>query len=77
MVATNAPTKANYHLELAMNDEGLAKFVQKQMDKFNLPGKLIKRRNQVVVYLKASDKISDFLACIGAHQSKLEFEDKM
>ncbi len=73
--SVNAPTKANYHLELAMNDEGLAKFVQKQMDKFNLPGKLIKRRNQVVVYLKASDKISDFLACIGAHQSKLEFED--
>lgn len=73
--SVNSPNKANYHLEIATNDEGLAKFIQKQMEKFYLPAKVIQRRNQSVVYLKASDKISDFLACVGAHQSVFEFED--
>lgn len=73
--SVNSPNKSNYHLEIATNDEGLAKFIQKQMEKFYLPAKVIQRRNQSVVYLKASDKISDFLACVGAHQSVFEFED--
>lgn len=73
--SVNSPTKANYHLEIATTDDDLAKFIQKQMEKFYLPAKCIKRRNHVVVYLKASDKISDFLACIGAHSAVLEFED--
>lgn len=73
--SVNSPNKSNYHLEVATNDEDLALFIQKQMVKFYLPAKYIKRRNQSVVYLKASDKISDFLACVGAHQSVFEFED--
>ena len=73
--SVNSPSKSNYHLEIATPDEELAKFILRQMEKFYLPAKCIKRRNYFVVYLKASDKISDFLACIGAHQAVLEFED--
>ena len=40
-----------------------------------LPAKQIKRRNQYVVYLKASEKISDFLRLIGAPEAVMKFED--
>lgn len=73
--SVNSPNKANYHLEISTNDEELAKFIQKLMVRFNLPAKLIKRRSQEVVYLKASDKISDFLRCIGASDAVFTFED--
>lgn len=73
--SVNSPAKSNYHLEIATGDEGLAKFIQKQMEKFNLPAKLIQRRNQQVVYIKSSEKIADFLKVIDATQSVFEFED--
>lgn len=73
--SVNAPNNSNYHLEIATSDEALAKFIQKQMEKFDLPAKCITRRNQVVVYLKSSEKIADFLKVIEATQSVFEFED--
>ena len=45
------------------------------MDKINLSPKIIKRRNQYVVYLKKAQEIADFLAGIGATNSYLEFEN--
>ena len=71
----NSPQTANYHMEITANTEELAKHIQRQMKKFDLPAKLIKRRAQYVVYLKASDKISDFLRCIGASDAVFTFED--
>ena len=73
--SVNSPQKANYHLEISTNNEELAKFIQKIMLKFSLPAKYIKRRNKEVVYLKASDKIGDFLRCIGASEALFTFED--
>lgn len=73
--SVNAPTNSNYHLEIATNDEKLANFIRRQMEKFYLPGKCIQRRNQSVVYLKSSEKIADFLKAIGAMQAVFEFED--
>ena len=73
--SVNSPNKANYHLEISTNNEGLAKFIQKLMNRFDLPAKYIKRRNQDVIYLKASDKIGDFLRYIGASDAVFTFED--
>lgn len=73
--SVNSPSKANYHLEISTIDEELAPFLQKLMLRFDLPAKCIKRRNQEVVYIKASDKISDFLRCIGASDAVFTFED--
>lgn len=73
--SVNSPTTSNYHLEISANSEELARFIIKQMQKFQLPAKYIKRRSQDVVYLKASDKISDFLRCIGASEAVFTFED--
>lgn len=75
MGSVNAPIKTNYHLEIAANDLSHAQFILKLMHRFELPAKHITRRRQEVVYLKAADKISDFLRCIGAHESLMKFED--
>ena len=73
--SVNSPNKTNYHLEIATADEKLAKFIQKLMERFFLPAKIITRRNQHVVYLKSSEKIADFLKCIEATNSVFEYED--
>ncbi|MEG0329433.1 MAG: DNA-binding protein WhiA [Longicatena sp.] len=73
--SVNSPSKSNYHLEIATNDIELALFIEKLMHRFELPAKHIKRRNAEVVYVKASDKISDFLRCVGASDAVFTFED--
>ena len=52
-----------------------ALFIQKLMHKFDLPAKVIARRTSFVVYLKAADKIADFLRCAGAYEALMKFED--
>lgn len=71
----NSPQKSNYHLEISTDKEEHAKFIQKLMARFDLPAKYIQRRNKEVVYIKASDKISDFLRCVGASDALFTFED--
>ena len=71
----NAPKTANYHLEMTVSSDSLAEFIVRQMSRFHISGKITKRRHMPVVYLKASEQISDFLRCIGANQAVLAFED--
>lgn len=73
--SVNNPKKTDYHLEMAFVDEGFAKEVARLMEKINLSPKIIKRRNQYIVYLKKAQEIADFLAGIGATNCYLEFED--
>lgn len=72
--SVNSPQKANYHLEIVTQEEEHAKFIEKLMRRFDLPAKTILRRKQFVVYLKASDKISDFLRLCSANNAVLDFE---
>lgn len=73
--SVNAPQTSNYHLEISTSEESMAKFLCRLMNRFYLPAKMIKRRNQYVVYLKASDKIADFLRMCKANDALFEFED--
>lgn len=73
--SVNSPQTANYHLEIVANSKAQADFLLKLMKRFTLPAKYIHRRNQEVVYIKASDKISDFLRCVGASDALFAFED--
>ena len=73
----NNPVSSNYHLEIYTNDEAFSEAILKLIRKikeleFNF--KIIKRRNNYVVYLKRSDQISNFLAYLEANNSCLEFE---
>lgn len=76
--SVNDPKSSNYHLELALSDPDFASFICKCISKIKtieFTPKIIKRRQQYVVYLKRSVQISDFLSYIGATSSCLEFEN--
>lgn len=72
--SVNNPDTSNYHLEMSVNEEEYALFIEGLMNRYELNAKVIKRRNKYVVYLKSAEKIGDFLRAIGASQSVMEFE---
>ena len=71
----NDPKTSNYHMEISCQHESLAISVQKLMQRFHLPAKVVVRKNNYIVYLKAGDKIADFLRLCNASQALFEFED--
>lgn len=71
----NSPKSSNYHCEMSCQEKDLANSVQKLMQRFYLPARIIERKNQYVVYIKAGDKIADFLRLCNASQALFEFED--
>ena len=76
--SVNSPETSNYHLEISLNSENYAKWLSKLFARYknsNIEPKIIKRRDNYVVYFKKSDQISNFLIIIGAVSSCLEFED--
>ena len=75
--SVNSPKNSNYHLEVALNDENYAKWFSKLLLKYKgteFSPKIVKRRNNFVVYLKKSQQVVDFLSMIGATEKTLEFE---
>ena len=74
----NSPVTSNYHLEISLNNDNFAKWLSKLFSKYknsNIEPKIIKRRDNYVIYFKKCDQISTFLIMIGAVSSCLEFED--
>lgn len=72
----NDPSKTNYHLEISLSEKSNATFVVKLIKRFDIEAKIVERRNRFVVYMKKADYVSDFLACIGASDCRLEFENE-
>lgn len=76
--SVNSPHTSNYHLEISLNNENYAKWLSKLFAKYknsNIEPKIIKRRENYVIYFKKSDQIADFLIMIGAVSSCMEFEN--
>ena len=72
----NDPQNPNYHLEISLSKIEYANFIVKLISKSDMQGKIVKRRNRYIVYLKKADYISNFLALIGAHEAMMRFEDE-
>lgn len=70
----NNPEKS-HHLEIRCKENKDAIFVQKLMNDFDLNSKIGKRRNELIVYLKDSEKIQDFLYIISAPQSYFKYNE--
>ncbi|MBO8159005.1 DNA-binding protein WhiA [Thermosyntropha sp.] len=64
-----------YHLEISLNDSRLAADVQKIVSKLGVELKKTERKNSVVLYIKDSEKIADFLRIIEANKALLYFEN--
>lgn len=73
--SVNDPKTARYHLEFFIDDYDYALFVCELLDDYNLNSKLIERTNGFMVYIKESEKISDFLKILNSVKSVLYYED--
>lgn len=71
----NSPNNKNYHLEIAVDNIDHGNYLVKLINRFNIQGKISKRRNKYLVYLKKADEIADFLRIIGASEALYEYED--
>lgn len=69
------PSTRGYHLEFIFTKERLAKQVLNLLNYFNLKAKLIKRGYKNIVYIKASEAISDLIKMFKATSSLFYFED--
>jgi DNA-binding protein WhiA len=77
--SVNSPSSHNYHLQMIVQEESLAKMLIKQLNKFknerNMDFKYIARKNKYVIYLKKADQITTFLSLVNATSSMLDFEN--
>ena len=74
--SVNSPQTSGYHLEIKAGNEVHSGFLIDLLNRFDITARKIQRRGKWVVYLKSSEKISDFLRVVGAYQCLLEFENE-
>ena len=67
--------KNTYHLELIFNEIENLQLTQKMLLDFDISSKQIKLKNKYLIYIKDGEKISEFLALIGASRAVMDFED--
>lgn len=67
--------EGNYHLEIVLSDQLMAADIQKLMVRLGLDARITERKNNLVVYLKESESIVDFLRTVGASKAVLDFEN--
>lgn len=68
------PDKA-YHAEFVTNNLDHAENLSEIINSFALNSKIVKRKDNYVVYLKEAEQISDLLAIIGANKAIFKFEN--
>jgi len=71
----NDPKTSMYHLEFVFDNKKEAVFVQRLLNSFDLDSKILLREEKCMVYIKDSEKISDFLKIIAAFNSVLYYEN--
>lgn len=69
------PQTSGYHLEFIASKERLAKQIHALLQYFKLSAKLTKRGYKTIVYIKASEDISDLIKRFKATSSLFYFED--
>lgn len=71
----NDPMTSQYHLEFLFDSKQEAVFVQRLLNDFDLNAKILLRGKKIMVYIKDSDDISDFLKIIGASSAVMYYEN--
>ena len=71
----NDPKTSRYHMELLIKEPEEAVFVQKLLNIFDLNAKILNRDKGYMIYIKDSEKISDFLKILGANKAVMYYED--
>jgi len=73
--SVNDPKTSRYHLEILLDQKYESVFVQRLLNQFSLNSKILMRDNKYMVYIKDSEKISDFLKLIQASNAVLYYEN--
>ena len=73
--SVNDPKTSRYHLEILLDQKYESVFVQRLLNQFSLNSKILMRDNKYMIYIKDSEKISDFLKLIQASNAVLYYED--
>ena len=71
----NDPQTSRYHLEIVVDNEEYANFINDLINKYNLNSKILKRETKYMIYIKEAEKIGDFLRLIGTTKALLYYED--
>ncbi|MCL2631903.1 MAG: DNA-binding protein WhiA [Coriobacteriia bacterium] len=67
--------QGDFHFELSCPTQALANGLVALMVSLGIPARSLSRRNSWVLYLKGAEPITDFLALVGAHASRLSMEN--
>ncbi len=73
--SVNNPETSSYHLEIYSSHESHALQLADLMNLYHMNARTTNRRKGVITYLKEAEKISDFLALLGASSAILRFEN--
>ncbi|MGI6357960.1 MAG: DNA-binding protein WhiA [Bacillota bacterium] len=73
--AINDPLKVSYHMEISTTEAEQGQVLCRLLQCEGLAPKTVKRKEDLVVYLKEGEQIVRFLNIIGAHTALLKFED--
>ncbi|MFZ4450946.1 DNA-binding protein WhiA [Salibacterium aidingense] len=73
--SVNHPETSSYHLEIFSLYEEHNRALRDLLQEFELSSKSLERKKGFILYIKESEKITEFLNVIGAHQALLYFED--
>lgn len=71
----NDPKTAQYHLEFLFENKFESVLVQRLLNDFDLNSKILLRDKKYMVYIKDSEKISDFLKLIDAYKAVMYYEN--
>ena len=71
----NDPKTSRYHAEFVISNYDTAVFVNNLLNELNFNSKVLKRDKNYMVYMKESERISDFIKMINATTSLFYYED--
>lgn len=67
--------EGNYHLEIVLHDTRMAQDIKKMLARLGVEARVGERKHNLIVYIKDSEKIVDFLRVVEASKSLLSFEN--
>ena len=71
----NDPKTSRYHLEMLYDNKEESVYVQRLLNEFDLNAKILLRDKKIMIYIKDSDDISEFLKIIGASNAVMYYEN--
>lgn len=73
--SVNDPKTSRYHLEFIVENKETSEYINKLLNEFDFNSKILKREKHYMVYLKESERISDFIKLLNAYNSMFYYED--